>query len=67
MHILATYETEQTLIVEMRGEVKAKNNENYNNEYCWIFKLSGNRVTSITAYYDSLLVNKTLIENEISI
>lgn len=65
MHIFDTYVADNTLIIEMKGEVKAKNGEDYNNEYCWIFKFnSAGKITSITAYYDSLLVNKTLNENE---
>lgn len=65
MHILDTYVADDTLIIEMRGEVKTKSGGDYNNEYCWIFKFnSAAKITSITAYYDSLLVNKTLNENE---
>ena len=64
IHILSSYVDNDTFIIEMRGEMKAKNGEDYNNEYCWIFKFADNKVISITAYYDSLLVNKTLRENE---
>jgi len=64
MHILDSYVDNHTFIVEMKGEVKAKNGEDYNNEYCWIFKFRDNKIMSVTAYYDSLLVNKTLNENE---
>ncbi|HVV68634.1 MAG TPA: hypothetical protein VHE99_06345 [Gammaproteobacteria bacterium] len=34
MHVLGTYLTDNTFIVEMRGEVTAKNGKDYNNEYC---------------------------------
>lgn len=64
MHILDTYVDHDALIVEMHGEVKAKNGQDYNNDYCWIFKFNNNKVIKLTAYYDSLLVNKTLNENE---
>ena len=64
MHILDTYDCGDTFIVEMKGEVKTKAGGDYNNEYCWIFKFDGDKVSSITAYYDSLLVNNTLAENE---
>ncbi len=64
MHILDTYAANNTFIVEMRGEVTAKSGKHYNNEYCWIFKFADNRITSVTAYYDSLLVNNTLADNE---
>lgn len=64
MHILATYNTDNAVIVEMRGEVKTKTGEDYNNEYCWIFHFENDKVVKLTAYYDSLLLNQTLIENE---
>ncbi|MGD9107632.1 MAG: nuclear transport factor 2 family protein [Gammaproteobacteria bacterium] len=67
MHILDYYvdNDRDIFVVEMRGEMTAKNGADYNNEYCWIFKFSDNKIISITAYYDSLLVNKTLNENEV--
>ncbi|MEM9243821.1 MAG: hypothetical protein AAGA27_07210 [Pseudomonadota bacterium] len=64
MNILDTYVDNNTMIIEMVGNIKAKNDKNYNNEYCWIFKFDNNKIVSITAYYDSLLVNTTLNENE---
>jgi ketosteroid isomerase-like protein len=64
MFILNHYMADEVLIVEMRGEVKTKSGGDYNNEYCWIFKFENNKVVHLTAYYDSLLVNKTLQENE---
>tara|TARA_R110000868_G_scaffold8205_7_gene42747 strand:- start:60816 stop:61199 length:384 start_codon:yes stop_codon:yes gene_type:complete len=64
MHILDTFVDGDTMIVEMKGEVTAKSGNDYNNEYCWIFKFGDGVLKSITAYYDSLLVNKTLAENE---
>ncbi len=64
MHILDSYLDNDTLIVEMKGEVKAKSGKDYNNEYCWIFKFADNKIISITAYYDSLLVNQTLQESK---
>ncbi|MCK4608886.1 MAG: hypothetical protein KAT71_05360 [Gammaproteobacteria bacterium] len=60
MHILDAYVAGNVFIVEMRGEVKTKRGRNYNNEYCWIFKFDGKKIASVTAYYDSLLVNQTL-------
>lgn len=64
IHILNSYIDNDAFIVEMRGEMKAKNGRDYNNDYCWIFKFAKNKIVSVTAYYDSLLVDKTLIENE---
>lgn len=64
IHILDYYICGQTLIAEMRGDVSTKAGGNYNNEYCWVFHFKDNKVIKLTAYYDSLLVNKTLTENE---
>ena len=60
MRILDTYIDNNVLVVEMRGEAKTKDGQDYNNDYCWIFKFANDKIISITAYYDSLLVNKIL-------
>ena len=60
MHILDTFFDYVVFIVEMNGEAKTKNGQDYNNDYCWIFKFANDKIVSITAYYDSLLVNKIL-------
>ncbi len=65
MHILDTYVDNNAFIIEMRGEVKTKNGQDYNNDYCWIFKFdANNKIIKLTAYYDSLLVNKTLSDEK---
>lgn len=64
MHILDHYADNNNFIVEMRGDVKTKAGKDYNNEYCWIFKFADGKVKHLIAYYDSLLVNNTLRENE---
>jgi uncharacterized protein len=64
LHIINTFIDNDTMIVEMRGEVKTINDNDYNNDYCWIFQFEDNKVVKLTAYYDSLLVNKTLAEAE---
>ena len=64
MHLLGTYIDGDVMIIEMRGEVKAKSGSDYNNDYCWIFHFNHDKVAKLTAYYDSLLVNKTLEENQ---
>ena len=67
MHIRNTYIANNTFIVEMRGEVKTKNGQDYNNDYCWIFKFANEKIISVTAYYDSLLVNKILNDYEVKL
>ncbi|MGD9152773.1 MAG: hypothetical protein PVG30_03835 [Gammaproteobacteria bacterium] len=51
--------------VDMPEVVKFFGEHQVKNEYCWIFKFRDDKIISITAYYDSLLVNKTLNENEV--
>lgn len=60
MHILGVFPSDNVLVVEMRGEVKTKLGGDYNNEYCWIFHFEDHKVVKLVAYYDSLLVDKTL-------
>lgn len=63
MHILENYfdPEKNAFIVEMKGEAKTITGGFYNNEYCWIFQFDQNiKVKKLTAYYDSLLVDRTL-------
>lgn len=63
LHILDSYVDGNTLIVEMKGEVKTLKGGDYDNEYCWIMTFNDDmKITKLTAYYDSLLVDKTLTE-----
>ena len=60
MDILDTHISDNAMVIEMKGQAELKSGGTYNNEYCWIFKFQDNKLKSITAYYDSLLVNQTL-------
>ncbi|MCP4475113.1 MAG: hypothetical protein GY821_11235 [Gammaproteobacteria bacterium] len=64
MNILNSYVIDDTLIVELCGEGKAKNGNQYNNEYCWIIEFDHDKIISITAYLDTLLLDNILMENE---
>jgi len=64
MDIKANYTVNNVFIIEMVGSARTKSEKDYNNEYCWILKFNDNsKITNLTAYYDSLLVNKILNEN----
>ncbi|MCP3943147.1 MAG: hypothetical protein GY710_16890 [Desulfobacteraceae bacterium] len=65
LQILNTYFTDDTLIIEIQGEGKAKNANHYNNEYCWFIKFEDDKIIKITAYLDTLLLDTILINNEI--
>jgi ketosteroid isomerase-like protein len=60
MNIHNHYNTKNVLIIEMTGSAITLDNNNYNNQYCWIMHFRENKIIHLTAYYDSLLVNKTL-------
>ena len=66
MNITNTYldNEQRILIIEMQGVAKTITGGDYNNEYCWIlqFDENYNKVIKLTAYYDSLLVNQTLVD-----
>jgi uncharacterized protein len=54
------YICENTLICELEGRMESVKGIKYNNQYCWIIKFDKNLIVSITAYLDTLLVNKLL-------
>ena len=54
------YSCKQTLILELEGKMKTIDCRDYNNQYCWIIEIDGNHIISITAYLDTLLLDKIL-------
>ncbi len=64
MNIRDSYLLDNTFIVEMVGSANTINGKHYNNEYCWIMKFNENsKIKCLIAYYDSLLVNQTLLDH----
>jgi ketosteroid isomerase-like protein len=51
---------DDVVVVERRGSVNTKAGKPYNNEYCFIYKMAGGRITEITEYLDTALVNEVL-------
>jgi ketosteroid isomerase-like protein len=48
------------VVVQCRGEVSTKSGQRYDNEYCFIYRLAGGKVVSLTEYLDTALVDAVL-------
>ncbi len=50
------------VVVEARGHNTTIKGKPYNNRYCFVFRLSGGKLTEVTEYLDTELVTATLGE-----
>lgn len=48
------------VVVQSRGRVTTKAGKEYNNEYCYVFRLEGGKVTELTEYCDTAMIDRTL-------
>jgi len=48
------------VVVEARGSNTTKNGVQYNNNYCFVFRLSDNQLKEVTEYFDTELVTAAL-------
>ncbi|MEO8071752.1 MAG: nuclear transport factor 2 family protein [Acidobacteriota bacterium] len=48
------------VVVEAHGNSKTNAGEDYNNEYCYIFRFDDGKVSEITEYCDTALIERTL-------
>jgi ketosteroid isomerase-like protein len=48
------------VVVEARGSNTTKSGAPYNNNYCFVFRLSDNQLKEVTEYFDTELVTATL-------
>ena len=48
------------VVVQCRGEVSTKSGQRYDNEYCFIYRLAGGKLVSLTEYLDTALVDAVL-------
>jgi ketosteroid isomerase-like protein len=51
---------DDVVVVEARGEVDTKSGQQYNQTYCYVFRLAGGAVQELTEYLDTDLVNRVL-------
>jgi len=52
------------VVVEARGSNMTKSGQPYNNNYCFVFRLSDNRLKEVTEYFDTELVTAVLGQSE---
>jgi hypothetical protein len=48
------------VVVECRGKVTTKTGRRYDNTYCWVCRLAGGKIVSLTEYMDTQLVATAL-------
>lgn len=48
------------VVVEARGDNTSLSGKQYNNTYCFVFRLAGGRLQEVTEYMDTLLVTQVL-------
>jgi ketosteroid isomerase-like protein len=49
-----------TVVVECHGRVTTKTGKRYDNTYCWVCRLDGGKIVSLTEYMDTELVVSAL-------
>lgn len=49
-----------TVVVECRGKVTTKAGKRYDNTYCWVCRMAGDKIASLTEYMDTQLVAAAL-------
>jgi uncharacterized protein len=52
------------VVVEARGNNTTKSGMPYNNNYCFVFRLSDNKLKEVTEYFDTELVTRALGQTE---
>ena len=55
---------ENVAIVEMESISVTKDDKPFNNIYCWVVHFTGEEITKVHAYVDSVLVKQIIEENE---
>ncbi len=63
LQVIHSYTTENSLILELQGDMQTKSGKCYNNEYCWIIRFNDDKIVSITAYLDTLLLDNILLDD----
>lgn len=48
------------VVVQARGEAKTVDGNDYNNDYCFIFRLSGGKIVEVQEYMDTKLADEAL-------
>ena len=48
------------VVVEAQGRATTKRGQPYNNEYCFLYRLSGGKIVEVTEYLDTRLAGAVL-------
>ncbi|MNT45879.1 hypothetical protein D3C72_1824870 [compost metagenome] len=48
------------VVVLFSGDVPTKAGKRYNNRYCYVYRLEGGQVKTLTEYFDTALVERAL-------
>jgi ketosteroid isomerase-like protein len=51
---------EGNVVVLAKGEVRTKTGKDYNNDYCFVFRMEGGKIVEVREYMDSALAEATL-------
>jgi ketosteroid isomerase-like protein len=49
------------VVVEAKGRAMTRTGKPYNNDYCFIYRLAGGKITEVTEYLDTELVSAVLV------
>lgn len=52
------------VVVECRGQVRTTEGKDYNNQYCFIFRIADGKIAELTEYLDTALVDAALGERD---
>jgi ketosteroid isomerase-like protein len=53
---------EGNVVVLAKGEVRTKSGHDYNNDYCFVFRMDQGKIVELREYMDSVLAERTLGE-----
>ena len=60
LHVLRILADGDRVVVEAKGEATTKGGKPYNNEYCFIYRIAGDKIVEVTEYMDTHLAISTL-------
>ena len=65
MSVVELIEEGDTVVCLSEGVMRSRTGREYNNRYAFIFKFDGGKISSITEYLDTALVETALYDKEI--
>ena len=65
MNVVELIEEGDTVVCLSEGVMRSRTGREYNNRYAFVFKFDGRKISSITEYLDTVLVETALFNKEI--